>query len=46
MSARPCRRHLPADLVSALAFARGLGCNYLILDRDASTTDRLACYEW
>ncbi|MGE4410432.1 MAG: hypothetical protein AB7D33_07675 [Sphingobium sp.] len=37
---------IPADLVGVLAFARELGCNYLILDRDASTTDRLAGYEW
>lgn len=39
-------RELPDDLVNALTFARGLGCNYLILDRDAYTTDRLPCYEW
>lgn len=40
------KSEIPADLVSTLTFAWGLGCNYLILDRDASTTDRLACYEW
>lgn len=37
---------IPDDLFHALAFARELGCNYLILDRDASTTDRLVSYEW
>jgi hypothetical protein len=37
---------IPDDLFHALTFARGLGCNYLILDRDSSTTDRLVCYEW
>jgi len=37
---------IPDDLFHALTFAWGLGCNYLILDRDASTTDRLVCYEW
>ena len=39
------KSEIPADLFHALTFARGLGCNYLILDRDASTTDRLPCYE-
>lgn len=37
---------IPADLVAALTFARDKGCNYLILDRDASATDHLPCFEW
>lgn len=37
---------IPDDLFHALTFARDRGCNYLILDRDASTTDRLPCFAW
>jgi len=37
---------IPDDLFNALTFARNQGCDYLILDRDASATDRLPCFEW
>lgn len=37
---------LPADLVQALAFTRDEGCTYLLLDRDAATTERLPIFDW
>jgi len=40
------RSAIPGDLLAALTFAREQGCDYLILDRDASATDRLPCFEW
>jgi hypothetical protein len=40
------RSAIPDDLTDTLSFAQEKGCDYLILDRDASTTDRLPCFEW
>lgn len=40
------RSAIPGDLLAALTFAREQACDYLILDRDASATDRLPCFEW
>ncbi|WP_263588847.1 hypothetical protein [Sphingopyxis sp. GC21] len=37
---------IPADLVAVLAFAEQMACDYLILDRDATASDRLPCFEW
>ena len=37
---------IPADLAAVLAFAEQMGCDYLILDRDAAASDRLPSFEW
>jgi len=37
---------IPADLAAVLTFAQQMGCDYLILDRDACASERLPCFEW
>jgi hypothetical protein len=34
------------DLAACIAFARGLGCDWLCLDRDGETVGDLPTYEW
>lgn len=40
------RSEIPADLAAVLTFAQQMGCDYLILDRDACASERLPCFEW
>jgi hypothetical protein len=37
---------LPADLAECIAQARGLGCDWLMFDRDADTLTILPTYDW
>jgi hypothetical protein len=36
----------PEDVRAVMAFARKHGCEYLLLDRDADTTEELPQYDW
>ena len=37
---------MPRDLLTVVAYARGLGCCYVMLDRDAELIEALPTYEW
>lgn len=39
-------KEVPDDLKACMQFARKNGCDYLLLDRDADTTEELPTYEW
>ncbi len=37
---------VPAEVVALQVFARGLGCDYVLLDRDADRVDGLPHWDW
>ena len=37
---------LPAEVLAIQRFARGLGCDYVLLDRDAERIDALPAWDW
>jgi hypothetical protein len=37
---------IPAEVVALQVFARELGCDYVLLDRDADRVDGLPHWEW
>ena len=39
-------RSIPAELADIQRFARGLGCDYVLLDCDAETVGELPTFSW
>ncbi|MGE5510371.1 MAG: hypothetical protein ACM31O_03855 [Bacteroidota bacterium] len=45
-TSEPIATSVPADLAALLGYARGLGCVWLCLDRDAATHPEIATFDW
>ena len=36
----------PVELVEAIEYAKSIGCDWLVLDRDGETIDNLPSFDW